>query len=146
VVRRSAGVLGIAADSRALEEIAKRSRGTPRIANRLLRRVRDYSLVHGGHVTVANAKAALELYDVDDWGLDRLDRQVLDVLVGRFGGGPVGLGTLSVSVGEEAETIESVVEPFLVRQGFIVRSPRGRMATPLAWRHLGHDAPTLDDL
>jgi len=146
VVRRSAGVLGIDADGAALEEVAKRSRGTPRIANRLLRRVRDYSLVHGGHVTVANAKAALELYDVDDWGLDRLDRQVLDILVGRFGGGPVGLGTLSVSVGEEAETIESVVEPFLVRQGFILRSPRGRMATPLAWRHLGHDAPTLDDL
>ena len=146
VVRRSAGVLGIDADHDALEEIAKRSRGTPRIANRLLRRVRDYSLVHGGHVTVDNARAALELYDVDDWGLDRLDRQVLDVLVSRFGGGPVGLGTLSVSVGEEAETIESVVEPFLVRQGFIVRSPRGRMATPLAWRHLGHDAPTLNDL
>lgn len=146
VVERSASVLGIDADQAALEEIAKRSRGTPRIANRLLRRVRDYSLVHGGHATLDNAKAALELYDVDDWGLDRLDRQVLDVLIGRFGGGPVGLGTLSVSVGEEAETIESVVEPFLVRQGFIVRSPRGRMATPLAWKHLGRDAPTLDDL
>lgn len=146
VVRRSASVLGIDITEDALVEIAKRSRGTPRIANRLLRRVRDYSLVHGGQASFDNAQAALELYDVDEWGLDRLDRQVLDVLIGRFGGGPVGLGTLSVSVGEEAETVESVVEPFLVRQGFIVRSPRGRIATPLAWRHLGHEAPTLDDL
>jgi Holliday junction DNA helicase RuvB len=145
-VRRSASVLGIDITEDALVEIAKRSRGTPRIANRLLRRVRDYSLVHGGQASFDNAQAALELYDVDEWGLDRLDRQVLDVLIGRFGGGPVGLGTLSVSVGEEAETVESVVEPFLVRQGFIVRSPRGRIATPLAWRHLGHEAPTLDDL
>jgi len=146
VVTRSARVLDIAATSEALGEIAKRSRGTPRIANRLLRRVRDYSLVNGGEATVETAHAALKLYDVDEWGLDRLDRQVLDVLISRFGGGPVGLGTLSVSVGEEAETIESVVEPFLVRQGFIVRSPRGRIATPLAWRHLGHEAPTLHDL
>jgi len=146
VVRRSAAVLNIDATEDALVEIAKRSRGTPRIANRLLRRVRDYSLVHGGSASLENAQGALELYDVDEWGLDRLDRQVLDVLIGRFGGGPVGLGTLAVSVGEEAETVESVVEPFLVRQGFIVRSPRGRIATPLAWRHLGHEAPTLDDL
>ena len=146
VVKRSAEVLDISADPAALTEIAGRSRGTPRIANRLLRRVRDYSLVHGGTATVDNARAALELYDVDAWGLDRLDRQVLDVLISRFGGGPVGLGTLSVSVGEEAETIESVVEPFLVRQGFIVRSPRGRIATPLAWKHLGREEPTLDDL
>jgi len=146
VVTRSAKVLDIRATDDALVEIAKRSRGTPRIANRLLRRVRDYSLVHGGEASLANAQAALELYDVDEWGLDRLDRQVLDVLISRFGGGPVGLGTLSVSVGEEAETIESVVEPFLVRQGFIVRSPRGRIATPLAWRHLGHEAPNLHDL
>ncbi len=146
VVRRSAQVLAVEAEAAALEEIAKRSRGTPRIANRLLRRVRDYSLVHGGTLTFVNAQKALELYDVDEWGLDRLDRQVLDILIRRFGGGPVGLGTLSVSVGEEAETIESVVEPFLVRQGFIVRTPRGRIATPLAWRHLGHEAPTLHDL
>lgn len=146
VVKRSAEVLDINADPDALSEIAGRSRGTPRIANRLLRRVRDYSLVHGGTATVDNARAALELYDVDAWGLDRLDRQVLEVLISRFGGGPVGLGTLSVSVGEEAETIESVVEPFLVRQGFIVRSPRGRIATPLAWKHLGREEPTLDDL
>lgn len=146
VVKRSAGVLGITLTPDALEEIAKRSRGTPRIANRLLRRVRDYQKVHGGNSAIDDAKAALELYDVDEWGLDRLDRQVLDILLTRFGGGPVGLGTLSVSVGEEAETIEAVVEPFLVRQGFIVRTPRGRVATSLAWRHLGREAPTLDDL
>ncbi len=146
VVRRSAAVLDVDAEANALKEIAGRSRGTPRIANRLLRRVRDYSLVHGGTATLDNARAALELYDVDAWGLDRLDRQVLEVLISRFGGGPVGLGTLSVSVGEEAETIESVVEPFLVRQGFIIRSPRGRIATPLAWKHLGREEPTLDDL
>jgi holliday junction DNA helicase RuvB len=146
VVRRSAGVLGVTLTPDALEEIAKRSRGTPRIANRLLRRVRDYQKVHGGDSAIDDAKAALDLYDVDEWGLDRLDRQVLDILLTRFGGGPVGLGTLSVSVGEEAETIEAVVEPFLVRQGFIVRTPRGRVATSLAWRHLGREAPTLDDL
>lgn len=146
VVRRSAGVLGITLSPDALEEIAKRSRGTPRIANRLLRRVRDYQKVHGGESAIDDAKAALDLYDVDEWGLDRLDRQVLDILLTRFGGGPVGLGTLSVSVGEESETIEAVVEPFLVRQGFIIRTPRGRVATSLAWRHLGREAPTLDDL
>ena len=146
VVRRSSTVLDIDAKEDALAEIARRSRGTPRIANRLLRRVRDYALVHGGVADLEVAKAALELYEVDEWGLDRLDRHVLEVLTTRFGGGPVGLGTLSVSVGEEAETVESVVEPFLVRQGFIVRSPRGRVATPLAWRHLGHEAPTLHDL
>lgn len=146
VVKRSSGVLGITLTPDALEEIAKRSRGTPRIANRLLRRVRDYQKVHGGDSAIDDAKAALDLYDVDEWGLDRLDRQVLDILLTRFGGGPVGLGTLSVSVGEEAETIEAVVEPFLVRQGFIVRTPRGRIATSLAWRHLGREAPTLDDL
>jgi Holliday junction DNA helicase RuvB len=146
VVKRSAGVLGVTLSQDALEEIAQRSRGTPRIANRLLRRVRDYQKVYGGDSAIDDAKAALDLYDVDEWGLDRLDRQVLDILLTRFGGGPVGLGTLSVSVGEEAETIESVVEPFLVRQGFIVRTPRGRVATSLAWRHLGREAPTLDDL
>jgi Holliday junction DNA helicase RuvB len=146
VVKRSAGVLGITLGADALEEIAKRSRGTPRIANRLLRRVRDYQKVHGGASAIDDAKAALDLYDVDEWGLDRLDRAVLDVLLTRFGGGPVGLGTLSVSVGEEAETIEAVVEPFLVRQGFIIRTPRGRVATALAWRHLGREAPGLDDL
>ena len=124
-------------DARA--EIARRSRGTPRIANRLLRRVRDYVLVHGGGAATHRrpCDAALELYDVDSIGLDRLDRAVLDALVRRFRGGPVGLSTLAVAVGEEAETIESVVEPYLVRIGFLGRTPRGRVAMPEAYAHLG---------
>ena len=146
VVTRSAAVLGVSWPKDALAEIALRSRGTPRIANRLLRRVRDFILVHESVPSIDAVHAALDLYDVDELGLDRLDRAVLDALVLRFGGGPVGLGTLSVSVGEEPETIESVVEPFLVRQGFIQRTPRGRMATAAAWGHLGHEAPGRNDL
>ncbi len=146
VVTRSAAVLGIAWPREALSEIALRSRGTPRIANRLLRRVRDFVLVRERAPDVSSVQDALELYDVDELGLDRLDRVVLEALIVRFGGGPVGLGTLSVSVGEEPETIESVVEPFLVRQGFIQRTPRGRMATPGAYAHLGHKAPVRNDL
>lgn len=137
VLARAARLLGLdlAPDARA--EIASRSRGTPRIANRLLRRVRDYALVHGRSADHAAVQAALELYDVDPLGLDRLDRAVLEAILGRFDGGPVGLSTLAVSVGEEPETIESVVEPFLVRIGMISRTPRGRVATPRAWEHLG---------
>jgi len=146
VVTRSAAVLGVSWPKDALAEIALRSRGTPRIANRLLRRVRDFILVHESVPSIDAVHAALDLYDVDELGLDRLDRAVLDALILRFGGGPVGLGTLSVSVGEEPETIESVVEPFLVRQGFIQRTPRGRMATAAAWGHLGHEAPGRNDL
>ena len=146
VVTRSAAVLGIAWPREALSEIALRSRGTPRIANRLLRRVRDFVLVRERAPDVSSVQDALELYDVDELGLDRLDRVVLEALIVRFGGGPVGLGTLSVSVGEEPETIESVVEPFLVRQGFIQRTPRGRIATPGAYAHLGHKAPVRNDL
>lgn len=146
VLTRSATVLGLSWPREALAEIAGRSRGTPRIANRLLRRVRDYVLVHAATPGVDSARAALEVYDVDDLGLDRLDRAVLDALIVKFQGGPVGLGTLSVSVGEEAETIESVVEPFLVRQGFIQRTPRGRVATASAYTHLGHEAPRRNDL
>ena len=130
-------MLDFEVDREALAEIAGRCRGTPRIANRLLRRVRDYALVHGGRADVNAVRAALELYDVDPLGLDRLDRAVLHILLERFDGGPVGLNTLAVSVGEEAETIESVVEPFLVRIGLLSRTPRGRMATAAAWRHLG---------
>ncbi len=143
VIRRAAELLGLDVASEALAEIASRSRGTPRIANRLLRRVRDYALVHGstgsaiGVVGVDAVRAALELYDVDPLGLDRLDRAVMQIILERFDGGPVGLSTLAVSVGEEAETIESVVEPFLVRIGLISRTPRGRVATPAAWRHFG---------
>lgn len=136
VITRAARLLALDIDGSALAEIAGRSRGTPRIANRLLRRVRDYSLVTGAG-GLAAVSAALSLYDVDELGLDRLDRAVLHTILDRFDGGPVGLSTLAVSVGEEAETIESVVEPFLVRIGLITRTPRGRVATREAWRHLG---------
>jgi Holliday junction DNA helicase RuvB len=142
IVRRSAGLLGVALRDDGAEEIAGRSRGTPRIANRLLRRVRDFAEVRGdGVVTRDCARAALELYEVDHSGLDRLDRAVLTALVRRFGGGPVGLSTLAVAVGEEAETVEVVAEPFLVRAGLVARTPRGRVATPAAWQHLGLAAP-----
>jgi len=146
VVERSSKVLGVVWPREALAEIAGRSRGTPRIANRLLRRVRDYVLVHDVEPTVDAVHAALAVYDVDALGLDRLDRAVLEALIVKFQGGPVGLGTLSVSVGEEAETVESVVEPFLVRQGFIQRTSRGRVATANAYQHLGHKAPARNDL
>jgi Holliday junction DNA helicase RuvB len=137
VLRRAAVLLDLTIDKRALAEIAGRCRGTPRIANRLLRRVRDYSLVHGTDASLAAVHAALELYDVDALGLDRLDKAVMQILLTRFDGGPVGLNTLAVSVGEEPETVESVVEPFLVRIGLITRTPRGRVATREAWEHFG---------
>jgi Holliday junction DNA helicase RuvB len=139
VLHRAAGMLELDVDREALAEIAGRSRGTPRIANRLLRRVRDYALVHTGRADLPAVRAALELYDVDELGLDRLDRAVMQTVLDRFDGGPVGLSTLAVSVGEEAETIESVVEPFLVRIGLISRTPRGRVATTQAWRHFGRE-------
>jgi Holliday junction DNA helicase RuvB len=142
VLSRSAGLLGVDLRPDGASEVAGRSRGTPRIANRLLRRVRDYAEVRGnGVVDRAVAQAALKVYDVDELGLDRLDREVLEALVRRFGGGPVGLSTLAVAVSEEPETVEEVAEPFLVRSGLIVRTPRGRMATPAAWRHLGLAPP-----
>jgi holliday junction DNA helicase RuvB len=142
IVRRSAGLLGVTLRDDGADEIASRSRGTPRIANRLLRRVRDFAEVRGdGIISLAAARAALELYEVDESGLDRLDRAVLSALIRRFGGGPVGLSTLAVAVGEEAETVEVVAEPFLVRCGLIARTPRGRVATPAAWEHLGLTPP-----
>ena len=142
IIRRSADLLGVALGADGADEIAGRCRGTPRIANRLLRRVRDYAEVRAdGVVTRDLARAALELYEVDEEGLDRLDRAVLRALIIRFGGGPVGLSTLAVAVGEEAETVEVVAEPFLVRAGLIARTPRGRVATPAAWEHLGLAAP-----
>ena len=145
VLTRSAGLLGIPLAAEAASEIASRSRGTPRIANRLLRRVRDWAQVRGdGTANLAAARAALEVYEVDDIGLDRLDRAVLSALCLRFGGGPVGLTTLAVTVGEEPETVETVAEPFLVREGFIGRTPRGRVATPAAWKHLGLEPPAQD--
>ncbi|MFC5263056.1 Holliday junction branch migration DNA helicase RuvB [Kribbella qitaiheensis] len=142
IVNRSADLLEVDITPEGGAEIASRSRGTPRIANRLLRRVRDFAEVRAdGMVTLALAKAALELYEVDKMGLDRLDRSVLDALCRRFGGGPVGLSTLAVAVGEERETVEEVAEPFLVRSGYLARTPRGRVATPAAWRHLGLSVP-----
>jgi Holliday junction DNA helicase RuvB len=142
IIRRSAGLLGVTLRDDGAAELAARSRGTPRIANRLLRRVRDYAEVRAdGVVTREIARIALDLYEVDAEGLDRLDRAVLDAVVRRFGGGPVGLSTLSVVVGEEAETVEVVAEPYLVRSGFLLRTPRGRVATPAAWEHLGLTPP-----
>ncbi|MGH3397603.1 MAG: Holliday junction branch migration DNA helicase RuvB [Streptosporangiaceae bacterium] len=142
IIDRSARLLDVRMEGAGGAEIARRSRGTPRIANRLLRRVRDYAEVRGdGVITRDAARAALELYEVDESGLDRLDRGVLSALVHRFGGGPVGLSTLAVAVAEEAETVEVVAEPFLVRAGLIMRTPRGRVATPAAWEHLGLPVP-----
>ena len=141
VLARAARMLDLEIPPAARLEIATRSRGTPRIANRLLRRVRDYALVHRTQADLTTVNAALELYDVDALGLDRLDRAILDAVVTRFEGGPVGLNTLAVSVGEEPETIESVVEPFLVRMGMLSRTPRGRVATRRAWDHLGVRRP-----
>ena len=142
VVNRSASLLGLEIDKKAIAEIAGRSRGTPRIANRLLRRVRDYAQVQGSSsLSHEHSKAALEMYEVDEQGLDRLDRAVLTALIERFNGGPVGLSTLAISVGEETETVESVAEPFLVRNGFMARTPRGRIATELGYSHLGINAP-----
>lgn len=142
VVTRTAGILGVELRQDAATEIASRSRGTPRIANRLLRRVRDYADVQGdGTITLEVARAALLVFDVDELGLDRLDRAVLDALVRGHGGGPVGVNTLAVAVGEEAGTVEEVCEPYLVRAGMISRTPRGRTATPAAWRHLGLQPP-----
>ena len=142
VISRSAALLGLAIDAKAIEQIASRSRGTPRIANRLLRRVRDYAQVKGSNkLSLEHANDALEMYEVDAAGLDRLDRSVLTALIERFGGGPVGLSTLAIAVGEETETVESVAEPFLVRNGFMARTPRGRVATALGWSHLGKVAP-----
>jgi Holliday junction DNA helicase RuvB len=146
VIARSAALLGLVIDAKAIEQISSRSRGTPRIANRLLRRVRDYAQVKGSNkLSLDHANDALEMYEVDAAGLDRLDRSVLTALIERFGGGPVGLSTLAIAVGEETETVESVAEPFLVRNGFMARTPRGRVATALGWSHLGKVPPAGAD-
>ena len=144
IVARSSSLLNVDISKDSIAELGKRSRGTPRIANRLLRRVRDYAQVHGdGSINIDITNSALKMYEVDEIGLDRLDKAILRVLIEQFNGGPVGLGTLAMAVGEERETVESVAEPFLVRSGFIARSPRGRTATPAAWRHLGKKAPEV---
>jgi Holliday junction DNA helicase RuvB len=145
IVRRSAQLLQVPIDDAAIDEIGSRSRGTPRVANRLLRRVRDYAEVHGdGSIDLDAARAALTMYEVDLIGLDRLDRTLLEVLIKKFNGGPVGLTTLAMSMGEEAETLESLAEPFLLRRGLLARTPRGRMATNAGWSHLGLTAPQSD--
>ena len=143
VLERSSSLLGLSMDKKAVAEVAGRSRGTPRIANRLLRRVRDFAQVNGSSaLSHQHALSALTMYEVDELGLDRLDRAVLTALVDRFGGGPVGLSTLAIAVGEESETVESVAEPFLVRNGLMARTPRGRVATEAGYRHIGRKPPT----
>ena len=142
IVLRSAGILDVDIDDDGARTIAGRSRGTPRVANRLLKRVRDFAEVRGaGAVDAQVAREALDLLEVDPAGLDRLDRDILRAICEKFGGGPVGLSTLSVAVGEESDTIEDVYEPYLLQQGFIMRTPRGRVATDAAFAHLGLEAP-----
>ena len=146
ILRRSASILGIELEAEAGAEIAGRARGTPRVANRLLRRVRDFAQVRAdGRITLSVARDALELFEVDTEGLDKVDKAILRVLVDHFRGRPVGLGTLAVAVGEEPDTVEDVYEPYLLRKGFIQRTARGRVATPSAYEHLGV-AETADTL
>ena len=145
IVSRAAGILDVTIDDQGSNEIARRSRGTPRIANRLLRRVRDFAEVRGnGEVNQASAQEALSVFGVDDRGLDKIDRAVLNAICQQFNGGPVGLSTLAISVSEQTETIEDVYEPFLIQQGLIARTPRGRVAMALAWTHLGLEPPSQD--
>ena len=142
IVHRSSGLLNVEITEDAAVEISKRSRGTPRIANRLLRRVRDYAQVHAkGQIDITIAQKALTLFEIDEKGLDRIDRAILDALINKFGGGPVGLSTLAVAVGEEPETVEDMCEPYLVRVGYLARSARGRIATPLAYKLFGKSVP-----
>ncbi|MBR0514360.1 MAG: Holliday junction branch migration DNA helicase RuvB [Clostridia bacterium] len=142
IVERSAGILGVNADEDGLLEIARRSRGTPRIANRMLKRVRDYAEVRaGGHITREVAREALALLDVDELGLDKVDRNMLGTMMDKFSGGPVGLDTLAATTGEDAVTIEDVYEPYLMQLGFLMRTPRGRICTPAAWAHMKKSMP-----
>ena len=142
IVRRSAGILQIGLEEDGATAIAERSRGTPRVANRLLKRVRDFAQVRmEGVVTAPAAQAALEMLEVDERGLDRLDREILRTICAKFNGGPIGLSTLAVAVGEERDTIEDVYEPYLLKEGLIRRTPRGRAATPAAFAHLGLEPP-----
>ena len=142
IVERSAGILGVDADPDGLLEIARRSRGTPRIANRMLKRVRDYAEVKaGGHISLEIAREALALLDVDELGLDKVDRNILTCMMDKFAGGPVGLDTLAATTGEDAVTIEDVYEPYLMQLGFLMRTPRGRVCTPAAWNHMKKNMP-----
>jgi len=145
IVRRSARILGVAIDDRAAEEIARRSRGTPRVVNRLLRRVRDYAQVRAeGEITLAVAEAGLTLLEVDEHGFDEIDRRVLRTIIEKFGGGPVGLSTISAAISEEKDAIEDIYEPFLIQIGFLARTPRGRVATARAYEYFGLQAPDRD--
>jgi Holliday junction DNA helicase RuvB len=145
IVARSAGLLGVQMEAGGAAEVARRSRGTPRIANRLLRRVRDYAQVKGnGVVDAATADRALAMLDVDPQGFDVMDRKLLEAVIHRFDGGPVGLDNVAAAIGEEPGTIEDVIEPYLIQQGYLQRTPRGRVATLAAWRHLGLQAPARD--
>ncbi|HWO88772.1 MAG TPA: Holliday junction branch migration DNA helicase RuvB [Gemmatimonadales bacterium] len=147
IVVRSAGILGVEVDSEGASEIARRSRGTPRVANRLLRRVRDYAAVRAnGKIDRATAQAALSRLDVDEYGLDEMDARIITTIIEKFDGGPVGLNTIAVAVGEDAGTLEEVYEPFLIQQGFLQRTPRGRAATPNAYRHFGFAPPAAGGL
>ena len=142
IIRRSATILDVRLDTTGAAEIARRARGTPRIANRLLKRVRDFAEVRGdGNVDEGVARQGLELFGVDELGLDKVDRAILDAVCSRFGGGPVGLSTLAVSIGEETDTVEDVYEPYLLQLGLLMRTPRGRVATAAAWQHIGLDPP-----
>ena len=142
IVRRSAGILNVRADDEGILEIARRSRGTPRIANRMLRRVRDFAQIRaGGVITLEVARQGMDLLDVDELGLEKLDRAMLETMIDKFGGGPVGLETLSAMTGEDASTIEDVYEPYLIQLGFIARTPRGRVVMPLGYRHMGYAPP-----
>ena len=142
IVERSAGLLGLNYDAGGVAAIAARSRGTPRIANRLLRRVRDYAEVKAdGFVNHQIANAALDMLEVDKHGLDALDRSMLLAIMNKFDGGPVGIDSISAAIGEERGTIEDVVEPYLIQQGFLMRTPRGRIATKTAWKHIGLEMP-----
>ena len=146
IVRRSAGILNVRADDEGILEIARRSRGTPRIANRMLRRVRDFAQIRaGGVITLEVARQGMDLLNVDELGLEKLDRAMLETMIDKFGGGPVGLETLSAMTGEDASTIEDVYEPYLMQLGFLTRTPRGRVVMPAAYEHLGRKPQTPPD-
>ncbi len=147
IVKRSSHILGISIDEDAAHEVALRSRGTPRIANALLRRVRDFAMVKGeGHIDLEITRYSLEALNIDSRGLDQMDNKILCTIIEKFKGGPVGLGTIATAVGEDAGTIEEVYEPFLIKEGFLKRTPRGREATELAYKHMGFNSPLSNEL
>ncbi len=147
IVKRSSKILGVSIDEDAALEVALRSRGTPRIANALLRRVRDFAMVKGeGHIDLEITRYALEALNIDSRGLDQMDNKILGTIIEKFKGGPVGLGTIATAVGEDAGTIEEVYEPFLIKEGFLKRTPRGREATELAYKHMGFNPPLTNEL